>query len=191
MPPDHPAPDRAALRRDLLVARERFVQSPAAAAAAQALQAHLDALLARLEPACLGVYWPMRSEFNAARRWCADQGQAAPALALPCALRAPPSMHYRAWDGGTPAARDEFHLPTGDGPRVIPDVVLVPCVGVTDDGYRLGYGGGFFDRYLAAHPDTTAVGVAWSVGRLAPGQFTPEPHDQPLMLVVTEAGIVG
>ena len=93
--------------------------------------------------------------------------------------------------GTEPEARDGCGLPTASGAPVQPDVVLVPCVGFTEDGYRLGYGGGFFDRYLDAHPDTTAVGVAWSVGRMPREAFTPAAHDRPLMLVVTENGVVG
>lgn len=189
MPLQRPAPERTALRQHLLAGRERFVQSPQAADAERALRAHLDALLAQLEPECLGVYWPMRSEFNAASPWRVDDVDVQ--LALPFAVREPASMHFRSWNGQAPEQRDDYGLPTSDGPRVTPDVILVPCVGFTDSGYRLGYGGGFFDRYLAAHPDTTAVGVAWSASRIEVGDFVPERHDLPLMVIVTEAGIVG
>ena len=72
----------------------------------------------------------------------------------------------------------------------MPDVVLAPCVGYTASGYRLGYGGGYFDRWLAAHPHVTAVGVAWALGEIAEAQLAPAPHDMPLMLVVTERGVV-
>jgi 5-formyltetrahydrofolate cyclo-ligase len=74
---------------------------------------------------------------------------------------------------------------------LVPEVVLVPCVGFTASGHRLGYGGGYFDRWLALHPYVTAVGVAWSVGRLDEGELGAQPHDHPLMFVVTERGIVG
>ena len=71
----------------------------------------------------------------------------------------------------------------------MPDVVLVPCVGFTGAGYRLGYGGGYFDRWLAAHPHVVAVGVAWSVAELDPATFAAQPHDLPLAFVVTERGV--
>ncbi|GLS92760.1 5-formyltetrahydrofolate cyclo-ligase [Piscinibacter gummiphilus] len=189
MPTHSPAPERTALRQHLLAERERFVLSPAAADAARALEDRLVAVLAQLVPECLGVYWPMRSEFNAAHRWRVDDVDVP--LALPFARRDPPSMQYRVWDGREPAERDDCNIPTASGGPVTPDVVLVPCVGFTDDGYRLGYGGGFFDRYMEKHPDTTAIGVAWSVGRIEPGAFVPQAHDRPLMLVVTESGVVG
>jgi 5-formyltetrahydrofolate cyclo-ligase len=66
----------------------------------------------------------------------------------------------------------------------------VPCVGYTADGFRLGYGGGYFDRWLALHPDVCAIGVAWSAARLDAGQLAPLPHDVPLALIVTERGTI-
>jgi 5-formyltetrahydrofolate cyclo-ligase len=69
--------------------------------------------------------------------------------------------------------------------------VLVPCVGFTAAGYRLGYGGGYFDRWLALHSHVTTVGVAWASAQLDDATFVPEAHDLPLALVVTERGVVG
>lgn len=144
----------------------------------------------RLEPDCLGLYWAVRSEFNAAGLWHDDKVGTSFLLALPFARREPPHMHYRRWDGQPPRAQDDCGIAASDGPEIVPDVVLVPCVGYTRSGYRLGYGGGFFDRWLAAHPHVTAVGVAWSVAEVNEAQFRPEPHDHPLTLVVTEQGVV-
>lgn len=70
-------------------------------------------------------------------------------------------------------------------------MVLVPCLGFTPDGFRLGYGGGYFDRYLAQHPDVTAVGIAWSPAQLDPTVFSSQPHDFPLIGVVTELQVFG
>jgi 5-formyltetrahydrofolate cyclo-ligase len=67
----------------------------------------------------------------------------------------------------------------------------VPCLGYTGAGFRLGYGGGYYDRWLAEHPHVTALGVAWSCGEIDEAQLQPQPHDQPLMLVVTERGVAG
>ena len=184
-------PERKALRQQLLSAREGFVRSEAFGAAEAALRARLVQVLADLVPECLGIYWPFPSEFNAAGPWAGEDGVSPLPLALPFAQREPRRLQYRRWDGTPPTLRDECGIATAGGAPVDPDVLLVPCVGYTDEGLRLGYGGGYFDRYLAAHPDVTAIGVAWSVGRIEPGRFRPEPHDRPLMLVVTEQGIVG
>jgi 5-formyltetrahydrofolate cyclo-ligase len=73
---------------------------------------------------------------------------------------------------------------------MVPDVVLVPCVGYTRSGFRLGYGGGYFDRWLADHPQVTAIGVAWSLGEIADDAFAAQAYDLPLRVVLTEHGAV-
>jgi 5,10-methenyltetrahydrofolate synthetase len=183
-------PTRPALRAQLLAARERFAASAEVSAATVAIARELRQVIDRLEPECLGLYWAMRSEFNAAALWIDDNRDTTFPLALPFARREARQMHYRRWDGQAPRLQDECGIAASDGAEVVPDVVLVPCVGFTEGGYRLGYGGGYFDRWLAAHPHVTAVGVAWSASLVADDDFTPEPHDQPLACVVTEKGVV-
>ena len=181
---------RRELRQRLRRERDLFLAGDAASAAQTALAGHLHRLLAELLPGQLGLYWPLESEFNAVAACLADKSLESAGFALPYARRFPKDMHYRAWDRREPSARDECGIATADGAPVVPDVVLVPCVGYTASGYRLGYGGGYFDRWLAAHPQVTAVGLAWSVGELSEIELAPQPHDQALMLVLTERGVV-
>ena len=183
--------DRPALRQRLLSERRQFAAGPGYEAATQALQSHVAQVLNHLGPDCLGIYWPLRAEFNAATCLLADEKTAHIPLALPFAHKAPPQMHYRRWDGQPPTLRDACDIPTASGEEVVPDVVLVPCVGYTDTGYRLGYGGGYFDRYLDQHPHVTAVGVAWALNRMSAEEFVPQAHDRALMFVITEHGVVG
>ena len=192
-PPPSPAPaapaagdDRAALRQRLLQARSAWAETPPFAAAQQRVQAQLMRALEKLEPHCLGVYWPLAGEFNP--RDAALQAKAlwGCRLALPFARKSPREMHFLTWDGDTPAHKDECGIWTAQGEPVVPDIVLVPCVGFTDEGFRLGYGGGYFDRYLAAHPEVTAVGLGWALGRLTEAELKPQAHDQPLVGVITE-----
>ncbi|MEO7152318.1 MAG: 5-formyltetrahydrofolate cyclo-ligase [Burkholderiaceae bacterium] len=185
------AADRAALRRVCLERRRAFVGGPQLEAANRSLRNHLEALVAPLEPACLGLYWAIQGEFNAALHLRADTPGTPWPLALPFAHRAGRKMDYRAWDGRTPNGVDECGIATSSGAPVEPDVVLVPCLGYTRDNHRLGYGAGYFDRWLAAHPHVTAVGVAWSVSALADHSgYVAQPHDRPLTLIVTENGVV-
>jgi 5,10-methenyltetrahydrofolate synthetase len=177
--PDATASDRSTLRRSLLAARRDFAATPAFGAAEAALRAALGPLLDQLEPGLLGVYWPLAGEF--------DPGAPAWPRALPHARRAPPSMQYRRWDGTGPTAKDDCGIPTATGAIAVPDVVLVPCVGFTREGFRLGYGGGYFDRWLAEHPGVTTIGLAWSG---AETRFPVEAHDRPLTLVLTERELI-
>lgn len=183
-------PDRPALRERLHQVRDRFA-ALSAPEVSPALAVHLHEVLAELVPERLGVYWPLRSEFNAAVACIGDKDFDFLPLALPYAAKSPREMHYRAWDRTEPALRDECGIPTPDGPRVVPDVVLVPCLAYTRSGYRLGYGGGYFDRWLAAHPQVTAIGLAWSATEIDEAELVPAAHDQPLTLVLTERGVAG
>ncbi len=177
---------RADLRRRLRSARQDWSSTEAARAAQDALTARLQDALRQIEPLVLGVYWPMTGEFNpcALARWA--QVEFGCALALPYATKAPPTMKFTTWDGETPTGYDEWGIPNPNGKPVEPDVLIVPCLGFTATGYRLGYGGGYYDRYLGQHPEVCALGAAWDAGLLGTAQFTPAGHDQPLMAVFTE-----
>ena len=184
------AAQRSALRRRLRDARAAFAGSVEAQAAQLSLRTHLARALHMLEPQVLGLYWPVQGEFNAVALWQGDEVLRQVPASLPFARREPPVMHYRAWNGETPDSVDECGIPSASGKPIEPDVVLVPCVGFTRSGFRLGYGGGFFDRWLAAHPGVTAVGVAWAHALIDSSELTVLPHDQPLSFVVTEEGVV-
>ncbi len=99
-------------------------------------------------------------------------------------------MEFRHWDRQPLTSRDECRILTSDGPVVVPDVVLAPCVGYTASGWRLGYGGGYFDRWMTEHPHATVVGVAWSVCEIDEALWHPQPHDRALACVVTERGVI-
>jgi 5,10-methenyltetrahydrofolate synthetase len=190
-PLDEPPRSRKTLRDRLIAERERFAGSERAASASAALARNLHQVLQQIEPELLGVYWPVRSEFNAALALQSDKSAPKLPLALPFARRTPAQMEYRRWDGSGPRAIDDCGIASSDGETVVPDTVLVPCVGFTHEGYRLGYGGGFFDRWLALHPHVTAVGIAWSAQQIDASEFHAGAHDQPLTLIVTEDGVIG
>jgi 5,10-methenyltetrahydrofolate synthetase len=179
---------RAALRRRLLAERAAFAASNAGSAAKAALAKALCAVVADLEPACLGLYQALRSEFNAAEALAGDARFKDLPLALPFARRTPRRMEFRRWNGEAPGLVDECGIAASAGAVVVPDVVVLPCIGFTEDGHRLGYGGGYFDRWLAEHPEVTSVGIAWSFAEIATAVFAAQPHDVALSLIVTERG---
>ena len=79
--------------------------------------------------------------------------------------------------------------PRAEAEVVVPEVLFMPLVGFTAKGDRLGQGGGFYDRWLAAHPETIAIGMAWDIQCLA--ELPVEDHDMPLKAIVTSTRIYG
>ena len=183
------SPDKAALRQRLLAARRAWIDTPEAASAQAQIQARVLTVLTQLEPDCLGIYWPMQGEFNPIDVAQYARSQWGCQLALPYAKKIPVAMDFRAWDGQPPSDKDECGIPSPNTQTCVPDVVLVPCVGFTPEGWRLGYGGGYFDRFMAAHPEVTAVGLSWDIGQLGTGDLPPQTHDVQLMAVITESNI--
>ena len=189
-PTDPPDSARRLLRRRLLAERVVLDGGPDAALNHAALARHLQTVVARLEPRCLGLYWPIRSEFNAPSAIAGDMGLAQVSLALPYSRRMPREMHYRMWNRTPPSLRDECAIPSAEGAECVPDVVIAPCVGFTASGYRLGYGAGYFDRWMALHPDVTVIGVGWAMAQVDEPMFDAQSHDRPMMAIVTERGVV-
>ena len=79
--------------------------------------------------------------------------------------------------------------PRIDAPVVVPEVLFMPLVGFTAKGDRLGQGGGYYDRFLAAHPQTIAIGMAWDVQEVA--ELPTELHDMRLSAIVTPTRVLG
>jgi 5,10-methenyltetrahydrofolate synthetase len=180
---------RAALRRDKIAAR---LALPPALFADHSLhiEAALETLLGPRSPGRLGFCWPLRQEFDArplvgrllARGWSA---------CLPVVMAEAAPLAFRPWTPATPLAPDRYDIPTpAGGEFVAPDVLLIPLVAVDARNYRIGYGGGYFDRTLealtAAGRRPTSIGVGFELARVA--DTLPGPHDIPLDFVVTEQG---
>jgi 5-formyltetrahydrofolate cyclo-ligase len=138
----------------------------------------------------LGFYWPFGAEYDPTPVVEAhlDRGGQA---ALPVVVARGQPLEYRPWRPGVAMAPGQFAFGITEpveGPAVVPDLMLVPLLGFDSAGYRLGYGGGYFDRTLAAHPvRPKTIGVGFEIGRLP--TIHPQPHDIPLDLIVTEVGV--
>ena len=76
-----------------------------------------------------------------------------------------------------------------DAPMVVPEVLFMPLVGFTAMGDRLGQGGGYYDRYLAAHPQTVAIGMGWDMQEVP--ELPTELHDIRLSAIVTPTRVLG
>jgi len=156
----------------------------------EAIELHLVDQLSRLTPRVLGAYWPHRDEYDPMPLAAWHTGRNGD-VALPAVVARGRPLEYRPWTPDTPMApgRFSFGIPEPvNGPAVVPDLLLVPLLGFDAAGYRLGYGGGYFDRTLGAwssRPKT--IGVCFELGRMPTIQ--PQPHDIPLDMIVTEAGV--
>lgn len=158
------------------------------AAWGERMTALLSALLPAPQQMVIGFCWPFKAEFDArfaVHHW---RGQGAVA-ALPEVTGKGQPLRFSQWWPGAPMTRGVYDIPVPDGtPVVLPDVAIVPMNACDGRGYRLGYGGGYFDRTLAAlERRVVAIGVTWDACRVH--SIFPQAHDIAMDLVVTETGM--
>jgi 5-formyltetrahydrofolate cyclo-ligase len=175
-------------QRGALVARREGMAAATRHAWNEALTRHLLEGFDVPADSVVGYCWPYKAEFDARfaiRAW-RDRGAIA---ALPEVVEKRAPLQFRKWWPGAPMRPGVYDIPVPDGTEIVaPDMAIVPMNGYDDRGYRLGYGGGFFDRTLAAlGRRVVAVGVSYEALHLA--TIYPQPHDLPMDFVVTESGI--
>ena len=184
---------KAALRARLRAARREHVA---------ALPDAVRGLLFRRPPrpiegmiphgAVVGLYseTPEEAPASGYARWFFEAGHT---IALPWFADRTAAMEFRVWDnpfleGGLKKGPWAVRQPAGGAPA-IPEVVFVPLTGFTAEGARLGMGQGHYDRWLAAHPATLAIGMAWDCQEVP--ALPLEPHDRPLAAIVTPTRLFG
>ena len=179
---------RAALRREKLAARMALDEKAHATLSAR-IEIHLAALLTPLPPQTLSFCAPVRGEFDA-RPLASLLIERGWQVAMPIAETTNAPMSFRAWSPSSAMDSDRYGMPIpASGLAAVPDIVLLPLVAFDPQGFRLGYGGGYFDRTLAVLvPRPLAIGVGFELARVA--DIRPQAHDIPLDAVVTEAGIL-
>lgn len=115
-------------------------------------------------------------------------------ISLPCITKPDSSLEFYRWTATTPLQPGKFNIPEPQlSEKSLPaEIVLVPTLGFTRDGHRIGYGKGYYDRTLAGlHEKGHAfikIGVAWDEGEITV-PYTPEPHDIPLDYILTPSGL--
>lgn len=175
---------RAALRREKIAAR--LAQPETSRLRADALiRGRLAELLHPRPPGVFAFCWPIRAEVDC--RPLAEKLIAAGwRAAMPTVVETAAPMRFRAWTPGCAMGADPFGIPVpADDAPLVPDVLLLPLVAFDRAGYRLGYGGGYFDRTLAACvPRPLTVGVGYALAGVS--SIRPEAHDVPLDFIVTE-----
>jgi 5,10-methenyltetrahydrofolate synthetase len=154
-------------------------------AIAEGVAAELDRLIAL--DALVSLYWPFRGELDL-RFWMRAHIARGGRIALPVVVAKGEALVFREWTPGCRMTHGVWKIPIpAEGPEVVPEVVIAPLVGHDPDCYRLGYGGGFFDRTLAAFAEKPlAIGVGDGSGAIA--SIFPQAHDIPMDVILTEAG---
>lgn len=174
--------------RERLIATRLALDGPTLTRLRRSIDRHIERAFPGLAGARLGFCWPIRNEYDArhlARR-LRDRG-ALTALPVVVAREAP--LAFRLWRPGVALRRGPLGIPyPADSPVIVPQAVLLPVNGWDLEGYRLGYGGGYFDRTLAAAaPRPRVIGVGYECARVE--TIHPQPWDVPLDYLVTERGV--
>ena len=167
----------------------------------------------------IGAYWPIKGEFDplpALYRWQEDAilnedsqskyglnpearsqlatesiaGRSPRKIGLPVVNKLHKTLTFHAWYPGCPMEDDAYGIPKPkETELIVPTLLFVPCVGYGPGGFRLGYGGGFYDRTLATlQPRPVTVGLGYTHGWLP--DMEPEPHDIPLDALLNDNGVV-
>lgn len=176
-----PMTDTADVRRWRKAERERLIQArlavsaDARAAMAARIAEGLDQVIGDVAGKMVSLYWPFRGEPDM-RPWMASVNERGGRTALPLVVENGQPLVFRAWKAGEPLEKGVWNIPIpSNGDPVLPDIVISPVVGIDPDNFRLGYGGGFYDRTLAAMPrKALVIGIGYELQRIPtiyPQQF--------------------
>ncbi|WP_255537628.1 5-formyltetrahydrofolate cyclo-ligase [Polynucleobacter sp. AM-25C3] len=196
------------LRQDLLAQRKQFVASASFALKKAAVLTNLVRFIADWDAhiQSIALYCPIQDELDVRPTLLAwADSKAGKTLALPFA-RQDKHLDFYAWQEG------DLLIPSRHGvlepdpnnprrPQVMPDCILIPCVGWSESRvgdkthyWRLGYGGGYFDRTLAqlrkTKPNLLCVGIGFNWQKLNAPQWQAQTHDEPLDAMLTESGLL-
>lgn len=179
--------ERVRLRKD-----RQTLSVEARAAAGTALTGLLgDLLSAQFHGArckVVSAYWPIKGEPDL-RPLVAGLHAADVIVSLPLVERKAAPLVFRRWTPDTAMVLGDWNIPIppSEAEALTPDITLAPLVGWDCGGFRLGYGGGYFDRTLEALvPQRFTIGIGFQSAKLT--TIFPQPHDIPLNMILTEMG---
>ncbi|MBS1240559.1 MAG: putative 5-formyltetrahydrofolate cyclo-ligase [Proteobacteria bacterium] len=176
--------------RERLIAARMAIPAEERAALGERIAARLQEALGDPVGLVVSAYWPFRGEPDL-KPLLARLREKGARTALPVVVKKAHPLVFREWQSGDRIERGVWNIPIpADGAEVIPDVTIAPVVGFDPQCYRLGYGGGFFDRTLAAllPHKPRLFGVGYEVQAIP--SIHPQSYDIPMDVVVTEGRIV-
>lgn len=180
---------RNAERERIIAARMALLTSERTELDAR-ISEQLEELIGNPSGLVISAYWPFRAEQDL-RPLLARLAERGAITALPVVVAKAQPLEFRAWKSGDPIERGVWNIPIpAEGAQVvIPDVTIAPVVGFDPQCFRLGYGGGFFDRTLASLPVMPRrFAVGYELQALP--TIHPQSYDIPMDAVVTEARVV-
>ncbi len=178
---------RKSVRAEMLRTRQQLSPSTHLEKSQEVLQ-RLVALFKRRSAGMVGFYWPIKGEIDVLPlvELLIEKGWTA---ALPVVVAQKKALEFRVWRPRIPMTKGVYEIPhPQNGPAVLPGTVVVPLVGFDERCYRLGYGGGYYDRTLrASKKELFSIGIGFEMARLA--TIRPQAYDVPMDLIVTECGL--
>lgn len=173
-------------QRTILLARRQAMPLDERQRAAKTLARKLDDIVVSRGITSIGLYWPIKHEINLLP-WADEMSRRDNlVLCLPVVVTPKAPLEYWRWVQGEALARGIWNIPVpARRDVVVPDLMLAPLVGFDRSCYRLGYGGGYFDRTLASlRQRPMVIGVGYGFSGLA--TIFPQAHDIPMDTVLTE-----
>jgi 5-formyltetrahydrofolate cyclo-ligase len=179
---------RKAERTRLYAARQALAVDERKAMA-ERISARLTKILGDVSGRTIAVYWPIRGEINL-RSWMVEASRNGARICLPVVIEKNQPVEFHHWTPECAMAKGIWNIPVpADAVLAVPDVVIVPLLGVDENGYRLGNGGGYYDRTLALLPgDFLTIGVGQPFARMK--TIFPMPWDIAMKTVVLGDGEV-
>ncbi|WP_244480723.1 5-formyltetrahydrofolate cyclo-ligase [Mesorhizobium sp. Root157] len=172
--------------RERLIAARLAVSADTRSEMSANIAEGLDRMIGDPAGRMVSIYWPFRGEPDL-RPWMESINARGGRTSLPIVVDKGQPLVFKAYKSGDRLEKGVWNIPIpAEGESVYPDVVISPIVGVDPRNYRLGYGGGFFDRTLAAMPfKPLVIGIGYELQRIP--TIYPQEHDIPMDRIVTEA----
>jgi 5,10-methenyltetrahydrofolate synthetase len=175
--------------RERLYAERRALDGKARQTLSEQIAGNLETILRPSDARTVALYWPIRGEPNLTgfMRAVHESGHR---VVLPVVREKRTPLSFHIWAPDAEMERGIWNIPVPrDTESAVPDIVIAPVVGFDDKGYRLGNGGGYYDRTLAGiSADTFVIGVGYAFSRLP--TIHPMPWDVPMDVMVLEDRII-
>jgi 5-formyltetrahydrofolate cyclo-ligase len=174
--------------RAALIERRMALTPETLAQYRNAMDASIERGFPNLHRGTIALCWPFKNEYDA-RYLVRKLRERGARTVLPVVVAPRTPLIFREWHPGVKLIPGVYDIPyPAEGPAIVPDSVLLPMNGFDASGYRLGYGGGFFDRTLASLAKRPLViGVTYELAKI--DTIYPQAYDIPMDYVVTERGI--